>query len=309
MKPIIFIALSTFSEFDKTPIEMLDRSGFEYSLNPTGRRLNQKEIIQFGRQAHGVIAGVEPYDAYVLDNLPDLRCISRCGVGIDNISIEKAREKGIEIRNTPGVVIQPVAEMTIAMIFDLLRKLSYHTALLKANRWEKSPGHLLAGKKVGILGLGRIGKKVAEIMRKLDTKVYGADLYPDWEWAKIQGVEIIPFLELLKLVDILTIHLSLDKSKPLYLGEKELRSMKKGASIVNTSRGQIIEENALYEVISDKHLSGAALDVFPEEPYAGKLCGLDNVVLTPHIATLTEESRAQMELEATVNLINLFKQS
>jgi D-3-phosphoglycerate dehydrogenase / 2-oxoglutarate reductase len=307
MKPKILIAVSTFAEYGDAPLNLLKESGLPYFVNPLGRRLEREEIIKMGSDSEGVIAGVEPYDDYVLNNMPKLRCISRVGVGIDNISIEKAKERGIEIRNTPDVVIQPVAEITVAMIFDLLRKLSYHTMLLRSKRWEKSPGHLLAGKKVGILGLGRIGKKVAEIMIKLDTEVYGTDLYPNTKWAESLGVKIVPFDELLRQSDILSIHLSMIKDKPLYLGENEIKSMKRGAMLINTARGQIIDEMALYNALKDKHLDGAALDVFPEEPYRGKLCELDNVILTPHIATLTKESRVQMELEATLNLINFFK--
>ncbi len=309
MKKKIFISLSTFAEYDDAPLKLLEESGLPYFVNPLGRRLNREEIIEMGGDCEGVIAGVEPYDDFVLDRMPNLRCISRCGVGIDNISVEKAKEKGIEIRNTPDVVIQPVAELTVAMIFDLLKKLSYHTTLLKSKRWEKKPGFLLAGKKVGVLGLGRIGKRVAEIMIKLNTEVYGTDLYPDTKWAESFGVKIVPLGELLRQIDILSIHLSMIKDKPLYFGESEIRSMKRGAILVNTARGQIIDEMALYNALKDKHLDGAALDVFPEEPYKGKLCELDNIILTPHIATLTKESRVQMEVEATLNLTNFLKLS
>ena len=307
MKPRILVALSTFGEYGDEPVKLLEESGFAFILNPLGRRLLKEEIIDLGRDCEGVIAGVEPYDDHVLDNMPNLRCISRVGVGTDNISIEKAKERGIEIRNTPDVVIQPVAELTVAMIYDLLRRLSFHTMLLRSKRWEKSPGHLLAGKKVGILGLGRIGKRVAEIMIKLDTEVYGADLFPNLQWAERVGIRIVSVDELIRLSDVLTLHLSLDKNNPFRLGREEIRRMKKGSVLINTARGQIIDEMALYGALRDKHLDGAALDVFPEEPYTGKLCELDNVVLTPHIATLTKESRAQMELEATLNLINFFK--
>jgi D-3-phosphoglycerate dehydrogenase len=193
------------------------------------------------------------------------------------------------------------------MMFNLLRKLSYHTALLKSRRWEKSAGSLLIGRKVGVLGLGRIGKKVAEIMFKLDTEVYGADLLPNLQWAERVGVKIVSVDELIRLSDILTLHLSFDKDRPFKFGQEEVRSMKKGALLINTSRGQIIDEEALYDALNDRHLDGAALDVFSEEPYTGKLCELDNVILTPHIATLTKESRVQMEMEATSNLINFFK--
>ena len=307
MKNKILVSLSTFAEYNDAPVKLLEDSGFPYFVNPLGRRLTREEIVEMGRDVEGVIAGVEPYDDFVLERMLNLRCISRCGVGIDNISIKKAKEKGVKILNTPDVVIQPVAELTVAMMFDLLKKLSYHTILLKSKRWEKSAGSLLAGKKVGVLGLGRIGKKVAEIMLKLDTEVYGTDLFPDLKWANHLGVKIVTFDELVSISDILTIHVSVDKDQLLRFGEKEIRSMKKGAILINTARGQIIDEMALYSALKEKHLEGAALDVFPEEPYNGKLCELDNIILTPHIATLTIESRVQMELEATLKLINFFK--
>jgi len=305
----IFVALATYAEYGDAPLKLLKESGFPYILNTLGKRLSRDEIIDLGRDSEGVIAGVEPYDDYVLDRLPNLRCISRCGVGLDNIALPKAKEKNVAVLNTPDVVIRPVAEMTIAMIFDLMRKLSYHTALLKSGRWEKSPGNLLAGKSVGVLGLGRIGKKVAEILRRLDTDVYGTDLFPDYAWAKAAGVTIVPFEELLRVSDILTLHLSTMKGNLLRLGEKEIPSMKKGSVLINTARGQVVDETALYDALVSGHLAGAALDVFPEEPYHGKLCELNNIVLTPHVSTLTIESRIQMELEATVNLINFFKTS
>lgn len=303
----IFVALSTFAEYGDDPLTALNQSGFPYVINPLGRRLLRDEIIQMGYDCAGSIAGVEPYDDYVLDRMPNLKCISRCGVGIDNISLEKAATKGIKILNTPDVVIQPVAELTVAMIFDLLRKLSFHTFSIKAGRWDKMPGQLLAGKNVGILGLGRIGKRVAELMIRLDASVCGTDISPDMNWAGNHGVRIVSFDELLTSSDILSIHLSVMKDNPQRLGEKEIAMMKKGAMIINTARGQIIDETSLYNALRGQRLGGAALDVFPEEPYHGKLRELDNVVLTPHVATLTKESRLQMELEAAMNLIHFLK--
>lgn len=305
----IFVALSTFAEYSKSPLNLLRESGYTYYINPLGKRLVRDEIIELGRESEGIIAGVEPYDEYVLENLTNLRCISRCGVGIDNISVEKAKEKGVEIMNTPDVVIQPVVELTVAMIFDLLRRLSYHTILLRSKRWERKAGNILKGKKVGILGLGRIGKKAAEVMTRLETEVYGTDLFPDMQWAEKWKVKIVPLNELLRISDILSVNLSPVKGNDIKLGRGEFRNMKEGAIIVNTSRGQFIDESALYNALKSGHLNGAALDVFTEEPYRGKLCELDNVVLTPHVATLTKESRIQMELEAVQNLIDFFRKN
>ncbi|MFC2167174.1 phosphoglycerate dehydrogenase [Acidobacteriota bacterium] len=305
----IFVALSAFSQFSQSPLNLLKESGCTHSINPHGRRLVRDEIIEMGHESEGIIAGVEPYDEYVLDRLPNLRCISRCGVGIDSISVEGAKKRGVEIRNTPDVVIQPVVELTVAMIFDLLRKLTSLTILLRAKKWERRAGHLLKGQKIGILGLGRIGKKMAEVMTGLETEVYGTDLFPDKQWAERWNVKIVPLNELLRIADILSVNLSVVKENTIKLGEDEFRKMKEGSIIVNTSRGQFIDETALYNALISGHLSGAALDVFTEEPYLGKLCELNNVVLTPHVASLTKESRIAMELEAVQNLIDYFKSS
>lgn len=307
MKKKIFVALSTFAEYGASPLELLEKSGFDFSVNTLGKRLSREEIIELGKDAEGIVAGVEPYDDFVLDNLPKLRCISRCGVGIDNIDLKKAADKGIIIKNTPDVVIQPVVELTVAMIFDLMRKLSYHTGLLRAKKWHKEAGNLLDGKKVGVLGLGRIGKRVAEVMLKIGAEVYGTDLYPDTTWADNTGVKIVSLDELLRFSDILTIHLSSIKDKPFQIGEKEIATMKEGAFLINVSRGQMVEEMALYNALKGGHLSGAALDVFPQEPYSGMLCELENIVMTPHVATLTKESRVQMEDEAVQNVIACLK--
>lgn len=303
----ILVALSTFGEYGDMPLRLLKESGSPYTINPLKKRLVREEIIEMGKDCEGIIAGVEPYDDYVLEHLPKLRCISRCGVGIDNIAQEKAKERGICILNTPNVVIQPVVELTIAMIFDLLRKLSYHAALMRAKRWEKKAGHLLMGRKIGIIGLGRIGKRVAEVLKTLGAQVRGYDPFPDKQWAQAHGIEIVPCKQIIRESDVLLLHLSVISGAPFRLGEQEIRSMKQGAMVVNVARGEFIDEEALYGALNDGHLAGAALDVFPQEPYQGKLCTLDNIVLTPHLATLTEESRLQMETEATANLIEFLK--
>ena len=304
MSKKIFVALSTFAEYNASPLKLLEKSGYDFSVNTLGRRLVREEIIALGKDADGIVAGVEPYDDFVLERLPRLKCISRCGVGIDNIDLKKAAERRIVIRNTPDVVIQPVVELTVAMIFDLLRRLSYHTGILKSRQWKKRTGNLLLGKKIGILGLGRIGKRVAETMIKLGNEVYGTDINPDKNWASENGVHIVSFEELLAVSDVLSIHANYIKEKPLLIGDREMSLMKEGAFLLNVSRGQLVDEEALYSALKNGHLAGAALDVFSQEPYAGKLCELDNIVLTPHVATLTVESRTQMEVESVENLLN-----
>ena len=307
MKHEIFVALSTFSKFDEGPLKILQQSGVDYTVNPLGRRLIREEVIKMGKEADAIVAGLEPYDEFVLNSLQELRCISRCGVGIDNINLKKAREKNIVIKNTPDAVILPVAELTIGMIFDLLRKISYLTRLMRLRQWHKSTGSLLSGRKAGVLGLGRIGRRVAEMLTGLDADVYGADLSPDHTWADKAGVKIVSKDLLLKECDVITIHISVSEGEGFVFGRREFGSMKDGALLVNTSRGKFVDEEALHHALKSNKLAGAALDVYSEEPYSGPLCDLDNVLLTPHIATLTRESRTQMETEAVQNAIDFFK--
>lgn len=307
MKLKICVALQSFGQYSPKPLEMLKADGADVIFNKMGHRLNQGEIIELGHDCSGIIAGVEPYDKEVLASLKKLKCISRCGVGIDSIDTVEARRRGIVILNTPDAVARPVAEMTLAMIFDLLRLLTLHTTSLRAGRWERLPGQLLQGRSVGIVGLGRVGKMSARMLVSLGADVYGSDIEPDIAWAKENNVKILPISELLESVDILCIHVSLLKGRSFFLGEKEISRLKKGAIVINTSRGQAIDEKALYEALKSGCLGGAGLDVFSEEPYHGPLVGLDNVVLTPHVASLTVESRDAMEIQAVRNILAYFK--
>ncbi len=306
MKNKILVALSTFSEYDRGPLELLEKSGCPFFINPLKKRLSKEEVVEMGRDCEGVVAGVEVYDRDVLDRMPELRCISRCGVGLDNISLETAQSREIKVLNTPSVVVRPVAELTVAMILGLCRKLALHTSWLRDGRWEKEAGSMISGKKLGVIGLGQIGKKVCEIMAGLGCRIFGADPCPDMEWAYKAGFAVVPLDELLKVSDIITIHVSDSPAGRFQLGAREFGIMKKGVMIVNTARGRFIDEDVLYQALLRRDIESAALDVFPEEPYKGKLCGLENVILTPHVGTLTKESRAQMEKEAVSNLINFF---
>jgi len=307
MKKKVLVALQSFNEYSELPMKLLTQANMDIVLNKLGHRLNQAEIIELGTDCDGIIAGVETYDENVLENLPKLKCISRSGVGIDSIDVEKAKEKGIAILNTPDVVIQPVAEMTVAMIFDLLRLLTLHTNLLRSGQWKKQAGQLLMGRKVGIIGLGRIGKRVSEMLKCLNADVSGFDIYPDHQWAKMNDVKISSLQGIIKESDIVCIHVSFSKENPFTLGKDEISQMKNDSILINTSRGQVIDDKALYEALKSGKLRGAGLDVFSNEPYYGPLCEFDNVVLTPHISTLTKESRAEMEIQAVENLLRYFR--
>lgn len=307
MRNKILVSLQTFCEHSKEPLAVLEQSGADIVLNTLGHRLQKDEIIRLGQDCDGIIAAVEKYDADVLGKLGKLTCISRCGAGIDSIDVEEARKRNIIIFNTPDAVIQPVAEMTVAMIFGLLRLLVFHSALMKSGVWKKKSGYLLRGRKIGIIGLGKIGKRVAEILVALQADVYGCDIHPDTTWAKRCRVNIVSEQELLANVDIVCLHVSVVKEHAFSFGEEKIYQLKKGSMLINTSRGNVVDELALHKALSSGHLSGAGLDVYSKEPYTGPLQKLDNVILTPHISTLTEESRIEMEMQAVKNIVKFFK--
>jgi D-3-phosphoglycerate dehydrogenase len=305
MSKNVYIALSTFAEFGNEPIDILEENGFNISRNITKQRLLPSQIIEYASSADGVIAGVEQYTKSVLENLPNLKCISRAGVGIDNIDLKYAKYKNIEIKNTPFEVIVPVLELTMSMIFGLLRKTGEQTQVLKSGVWKKLNGSNLNEKKVGVIGTGRIGKKVAECLNYLGAEVLLCDINEDIYWSQSINLKYYDLQDIIQTCDIITLH-STSVNNGYLIKSEDIKKMKKDSIIVNTSRGDLIEENALIYGLENNILSGVGLDVFPEEPYSGKLLNYDNIILTPHIATLTTESRLKMETRAVENLVEFF---
>lgn len=295
----IAITTSSFGKYDSSPLGELRKNHIEYVLNPHGRKLTEEEVIEVGGGVDGIIAGTEPLNREVLKRLPKLRVISRCGAGLDNVDVQSAAELGIKVFSTPFGPTLAVAELTIGLILALLRKVSVMDRQLKAGIWKKQMGNLLGGKRIGILGFGRIGRKVAELMMPFKVNVSYCD---------IRSIDSrFPFKEkkeLLSWADIITLHCPSSPDGGPLIKKDDLMQMKKDAWLINAARGGLIDEAALYAVMKEGYLSGAALDVFENEPYTGPLRELDNVILTPHIGSYAKESRVQMEMEAVKNMIN-----
>jgi D-3-phosphoglycerate dehydrogenase len=303
----ILISPTSYGKCGIQPLELLKERNYEIILNPFGRKMTSDEVIKFGKDCIGIIAGVEPLDARVLQSLSSLRCISRCGVGIDNIDLCKAEELGIIVKNTPDGPTRAVAELAIGVILDILRRISLRDRELRRGNWNKKMGCLLQNKKVGILGLGRIGRAVAELLLGLGADVAGTDNNPSIKWHKTHNVPLLGLEELLRESDIVCIHISYAENNRHLIGKKEIKLMKKGAYIINLSRGGIVDEDALYQALNGGRLSGAAVDVFEQEPYTGPLTELSNIVLTPHIGSYARESRLKMEIEAVNNLLGVLE--
>jgi len=226
---------------------------------------------------------------------------------MDSVNISHAESKGIKVLNTPNGPTRAVAELTLGLTLSLLRKIPNAHYDLKNKVWKKQTGNLLYEKKVGILGLGRIGRMTAEIFRALGNPVSGYDLFPNEEWAKENSVEILDLKELLTTCDIITIHVPAKADGSAVITKEELDLLKDDAFLVNVSRGGVIDEDDLYEVLKSGKLSAVALDVFSQEPYSGPLCDVENVVLTPHIGSYAREGKLRMEVDAAQNLINALR--
>lgn len=301
----ILIALSTFAEFDAKPIELLKASGIPYTIHSTGKRITKEELLVSGKNATVIVAGVESYDEEVLSSLVNLKCISRCGVGVDAINLEVAKEKRVTVLNTPDVPTVAVAELAVSLYFSLSRNLRVQANSMGNKKWERLESHLVSGKTIGIIGFGRIGKKIAEFLQPFGVKILVCDPFLTKESVGNSGATLVDKETLLREADIISIHAA-KSSTPVIAGD-DYDKMKKGAILVNLSRGGMIDEDGLVKAIQSKHLAGAGLDVFAKEPYNGPLCDLENVILTPHNATMPVETRVAMEVECVDNAIRFIK--
>jgi D-3-phosphoglycerate dehydrogenase len=301
--PRVFIS----DKLESSGIEMLQRAGLEVDNRPGLKEAALQEALQ---AADGmVVRSGTRVTAQLLDNPGKLRAIVRAGVGVDNIDVPAATRKGIVVMNTPGGNTVSTAELTISHLMSLARHLPAADATMRQGKWERTrlTGTQLAGKTLGIIGLGRVGREVARRAAGLDMKVIGYDPFLAPDRAGQLGIEAVSDLDsLLPRCDFLTVHTPLTAETTNLLGARELARLKKGAYVLNCARGGIINEEALAETLRSGHLAGAALDVYVQEPPPAEhpLLKLPNVVLTPHLGASTVEAQESVALEAAQLLID-----
>lgn len=293
--PSICITTSSFDVGGNAHLAPLLARGFDIVVNPWKSQLDEARAAAFMAEHDpvAVIAGVEPWTEAVMGAAPSLKVISRVGVGVDAIDFVAAEKRGIAVLATPDAPAPAVAELTLGLILAMLRRVAELDRRLRQGEWVKAQGPLLAGKVVGVIGYGRIGRRVRELLAAFDAKPLPFD--PVTAPGDLHQV--------LAASDIVTLHLSYSAAARHLIGARELGMMKQGAYLVNASRGGLVDESALEAALKSGHLAGAALDVFEVEPYAGPLAALDNVVLTPHVGSAAVEVRKRMENEAAQNLV------
>ena len=297
------VSSEQWGDVDPRSRTMLEDAGIEIVRNPHGRLLVEAEMKELIKGCDVAIAGAEPMTAAVMDNAPDLRFVARSAVGLDSIDLMAARERGIGVSYVPGANAQAVAELTISHILTLTRGVQRGDALLREGKWFRVMGRSLDELTIGIIGVGRIGKRVARHLSAFGARIIANDLAPDEDFGAPLRIEWVSKDRLFKEADVVCLHVPKAPSTLNLVGREQLALMKDSAFLINTARGGLIDEAALADALRGGKLAGAGLDVFSEEPYRGELAKLENVIMTCHMGANTRSSRARMEIQAAECLI------
>lgn len=296
----VLISTSSFNLDNFTQLSDLKSAGVEVKLNPFAARLTENQVIELlGTNTIGLIAGLEPLTKNVLQSAKSLKVIARVGTGLDSVDLAAAKQLGITVLNTPDAPTKAVAELTLAHILGLIRNVSQADRQIRSGVWKGLMGSLLETKTVGIVGFGRIGKRVATLL-----SAFGASVIISDAQVKQSDYPNVELDELCIKSDILSLHLPYNEVTHHIINEKHMNLMKKGSYIVNISRGGLVDESALLTALKSGQIAGAALDCFEQEPYEGELSKLETVQITAHMGSYARETRDLMEREASQLLVN-----
>jgi phosphoglycerate dehydrogenase-like enzyme len=266
-------------------------------------QMKEATLLSLVPAAAGLITALEPVTARVLAAAPRLRVVCATGVGYDHIDVEAATARGVTVCISAGSNHQAVAELTLGLMVALARQVAYGDRLLRSGGWERLVGPELWGKTLGIVGLGRVGKSVALLARAFGMRVVATDVVLDHTFGSTHAVDYVPLPKLLRTADFISFHCPLTPSTRGLMNERTLGLMKPGAYLINTSRGPVVEEEALVQALRSKQIAGAALDVFEAEPDIGaKLRAEPRVILTPHVGGSSDEALERMMELALLNV-------
>lgn len=285
-------------------LEKLQAGNYELVFNPERRPLEEEELIPLIEDCDGYIAGLDFITGRVLRSAKKLKVVSRYGVGCDRVDLDAAKALGIAVTNTPGVNSEAVAELTMALILAVARKITYLDAQTKKDQWIRSTGTELYGKTIGIVGLGAIGKLVARCAKGFGMKIIAYDPFIQEDYCRSNDIGVYRFEDLLSEADVVSLHLPLNEQTRHMINSDTVKLMRDGAILVNASRGAIIDEDAVCAALKSGKLAGLGLDAFEKEPPVGSpLLSLDNVVATPHTGAHTAEATRNMAACSVENLL------
>lgn len=296
------------------PEKLLKKNGFKVTVYKEDKAIPREEFLAKTKNADAVLTLLtEKIDREAIDNFSNCKIVANCAVGYNNIDVSYAREKKLIVTNTPYVLTDATADLTVALILACTRRLREGEKMMRENKFDGwKPDMLLGfdlkGKTVGIVGAGRIGRAAARRLKGFGVKIIYFDRKKRDEFETEFLSSRVTLKELLKKSDIISVHLPLSKETHHIINKENLTLMKRSAVIVNTSRGEVIEEQALIKLLQQKKIFAAGFDVYENEPKINpKLRTLENVFLLPHIGSATVETRSAMALLAANNILNVLK--
>ncbi len=305
----VLVTARSFRKMQGDHWRVLQDAGYEIVTPEQDQPLKEPEMLALVGDVDAILAGNDAVTERVIAAAPRLKVVSKHGVGVDNVDVAAATRAGVIVTNTPGANQVAVAEMAVALILALTRKLAHHDTVVKSGGWSRIMGTELAGKTVGLVGLGRIGKEVVLRLKGFRVNFLAHDVYQDADFAAENSVRFVSLYELLAESDIITLHAVLTADTQHLIGEKELARMKPGAYLVNTARGGLVDEQALSRALAENRLAGAGLDVFADEPPRDSpLLKLgDKVLLAPHLGAQTTETVLRMGRMAAENIVQVLR--
>ncbi|MBG9657912.1 phosphoglycerate dehydrogenase [Cytobacillus firmus] len=298
----------TFGLFSKDPVTLLESKNYHLEILPKEVTSNEESFAEALRDVDALIVGVEKITPAVLKHAEKLKVIAKHGAGVDNIDLEEAAKKGTIVTNAPGANRHAVADLVFGLFLSIARQIPTAFQEVKECGWPRIVGNEIYQKTLGVIGTGKIGKEVIRRAQGFNMNVLCYDLFPD-EGIQEQGLgKYVSFEELLEGSDFITIHTDLNQESQAMISSIELALMKKSAYIVNTARGGIIDEQALYAALESGLIKGAAMDVFEKEPLSeSPLLKMPNFVATPHMAGYTEEALREVGMLTAQNVIDVLE--
>jgi len=304
----VLITTVPFAEHNRLPLDLLESIGADYTINPLGRRLREDELSEMASDAEILIAGTEPITARVMDAAPQLKLISRVGIGLDSVDLLAARDRGIAVSYTPEAPAPAVAELAIGLMLTLLRHTHVANLSMHRGEWHRYMGRRIPEVTIGIIGTGRIGSRV---LRRLvpfgSPRILVNDLEPKPNLVPELRLEWVGKDTIYREADVISLHLPMTEQTRNMIRREHLLQMKSDALLINTSRGGIVNETDLFNVMTEGHLGGAAIDVFTDEPYAGPLGQIERCMLTSHMGSMSVDCRTRMEIEATEEAVRFLR--
>jgi len=286
----VLVTPTTFGMYDKRLRQELETTVGEVIYNQRGRRLASNELRELLPGCDGFIAGLDLVDGAALESADRLKVIARYGVGVDNIDLKTAAKKKIMVTNTPHANAVSVAELTVALLLSMARSIPEAAASVREGRWPRLHGQVLAGKTIGLIGFGSVGREVAKRLQSWELTVLACDPFGDEDLARSLDVRLVDLQELIRKADFISVHVPLLSETRHLVNADILAQMKRGAYLINTARGEILDEHALLAALDSGQLAGAALDVFTDEPPTidSPLRGHPRLIATPHCAAHTD---------------------